>query len=122
MKDLELIEVEIDYGSEQFNDPNAFSIKLKGIDEFITTSDWKHIWRVYIEPRQRRLWKERGGNPQGRRSVKLARLKSMMVLYKKMVREGLTTTRVFYSAGRFADQETIRRGINDLKKLLPPMS
>ncbi len=122
MKDLELIEVEIDYGSEQFNDPNAFSIKLKGIDEFITTSDWKHIWRVYIEPRQRRLWKERGGNPQGRRSVKLARLKSMMVLYKKMVREGLTITQVFYSADRFADQETIRRGINDLKKLLPPMS
>jgi hypothetical protein len=122
VKDLELIEVEIDYGSEQLNDPNAFSIKLKGIDEFITTSDWKHIWKVYIEPRQRSLWRQRGKDPQGRRGPEIDRLKEMVGLYKKRVKDGLTMKKVFSSTLSGVDQETIRRGINDLKKLLSPMS
>ncbi len=121
VKDLELIEVEIEYGSKQLGVPGAFSIKLKSLDEFITASDWNHIWKVYIEPRQRRLWRQRGRNPQGRRSVELARLKGMMGSYKKMVRDGLTFTQVFSSTLSLADQKTIRKGINDLKKLLSPL-
>ncbi len=39
VKDLELIEVEVEYGGKQDDDPGAFSIKMKNVDEFITASD-----------------------------------------------------------------------------------
>ena len=120
VKDLELVEVEIDYSIEQGDYPGAFSIKLRGIDEYITAYDWSHIWKVYIKLRQESLWKQRGKNPQGRRTVGVNRLKKMMPLYNKIIRDGLTMQDAFYASTRFNDLETIRRGINDLKKLLSP--
>lgn len=120
VKDLELVEVEIDYSSEQSDYPGDFNIRLKGIDEFISAADWSHIWKVYIEPRQRQLWEQRGMKPQGRRTVEMDRLKKMMPLYNKIIRKELTMQQVFSSTFNFSDQETIRRRINDLKKLLSP--
>jgi hypothetical protein len=119
---LELIEVEIDRNSDKNEDIGAFDIKLKGIDEYITYSDWEHTWKTYIEPRQRKLFEQRGMDPQGRRSKRSERLERVIDLYTRMVNENLKMPEVIGQCIEDLDQETIRDAITDLKTLLTPRS
>jgi hypothetical protein len=103
-------------------DPDAFMVSVRGIDEFMTRADWNNIWERYIRPRQENLWERRGMKPQGRRTVNIERLQSALPLYRDMVQQSWTMKNVFEEALVEWDQETIRRAISDLGKLLAPVS
>lgn len=124
---LELLEVEIKYGEGGTKDPGAFTVVVKGIDEFITESDWNHIWKAYIPFRQNNLLRQRGMEPQGRRNIDEQRLKGMMSAYRDMVsqrlsfKELLDKTESNANTDKIPDDGTVRKTINDLKNLLTPL-
>ena len=118
---IDPLQVEIDYDDVPSRDPRAFRVVIKELDEFVTSEDWSGIWKHYIKPRQERLWKERGMKPQGRCHTDIERLRDMLPLYQQMVHDRLTFEQALYLVTKDIDQETIRKGINDLKKLLVPL-
>jgi hypothetical protein len=125
---LQPVDVEVAYG-ESDSDPAAFTITVKGIDEFITKDDWDLIWSRYVKPRQDSSWQQRGMRPQGRRTVDIERLKKVLPLYRRIVLEDLEEKDILREVPEDwdehdlnLDQETIRRAIHALKALLPPSS
>ena len=119
---LEPFPVEVVYGDNIRGDPDVFTVSVKWIDEFMTKADWNNVWEHYIKPRQENLWERRGMKPQGRRTVNIERLQSALPLYRDMVQQCWTMKNVFEEAPVEWDQETIRRAISDLGKLLAPVS
>jgi len=126
---LELLEVEV-HRDQAADDPDAFVVLVKGIDEYITSKDWQRVWSNFVRPRQETLWGLRGGRPQGRRTVELKRLQEWIALYNRMVTENISVADLIKGDKEAAlvldkpmldrDQETMRRALNDLRKLLTP--
>ena len=126
---LKPLSVSITHGYAPSGDPEAFTVSIGGIDEFITREDWDHVWTYYIRPRQEYLWERRGMKPQGRRGVDISRLQKALPLYRMMLEKGWSLARLLGWFGTESDetllardQESIRRDITDLRKLLSPMS
>ena len=125
---LEPLQVETGPGDSISGDPEAFTVSVKGIDEFITLEDWDRIWTHFVKPRQEYRWKQRGMKPQGRRTVNIARLKEALPLYREMVSKDLEVKDLLGKPGKDwgADmlidwgQETKRRVVRDLDELLVP--
>ncbi|MFH1141642.1 MAG: hypothetical protein V1724_08310 [Chloroflexota bacterium] len=120
---LEMARVAINYEYDSSSDPGAFTVSVKGIDEFITQEDWDRLWTQYVRPRQESLLQQQGMKPQGRRTVEIGRLRKALPGYCKMVQRGLTMKDILglpSSVPEPPDQETIRRAIRDLKELLSP--
>ncbi len=122
--DLPAVEVDVTYG-ESDTDPAAFTVTVKGIDEFMTKADWDRVWNHYIRGRQDSIWQQRGMRPQGRRTVDVVRLKKALPLYRRIVLENVQEREIFRKVpvdwgerDLNLDQETIRRAIHDLKNLL----
>ena len=124
---LELMEVEVRYGESGTKDQGAFTVVVKGIDEYITASDWNHVWKAYILRRQNNLFRQRGMQPQGRRTLDEQRLKGMMSAYRDMVLQRRSFKQTLDGIASKADPdssldpEKVRRTFNDLKKLLTPL-
>jgi hypothetical protein len=124
---LELLEVEVRYEESGVKDPGAFTMVVKGMDEYITESDWNHIWETYIPSRQNNLLRQRGMQPQGRRGFDKQRLIDMMDTYREMVKEShsfkhiLDITAAKVDADNMPDEGSFRRTIVDLKDLLAPL-
>ena len=121
---LQPVEVDVAYG-ESDADPAAFTVTVKGIDEFMTKADWDRVWSHYVKPRQDSIWQQRGMRPQGRRTVDIVRLKKALLLYRKIVLEALEEKDILREVPADwgerdlgLDQETIRRAIHDLRDLL----
>lgn len=121
---LQAVEVDVAHG-EIDADPAAFTVAVKGIDEFMTKADWDRVWNLYVKPRQESIWKQRGMCPQGRRTKDIVRLKKALPLYRKIVLEALEEKDIFREVpvdwserDLDLDQETLRRAIHDLRDLL----
>lgn len=41
-------------------DPEAFSVTIESVDEFVTKAQWDEVWDRVIAPRQDWLWEQRG--------------------------------------------------------------
>lgn len=122
---LNPLHIDISHNRDPSSDPEAFTIAMKGIDEFITKEDWDRVWTNYVKPRQKFLWERRGMNPQGRRTVDINRLKKALPLYQKMITESLEIKDMLYFPSDDLtiedwDQETIRRVLSDLERVLTP--
>ncbi len=125
---LEPLQVEAAPGDSTSGDPEAFTVSVKGIDEFITHEDWDRIWTHFVKPRQEYRWKQRGMKPQGRRTVDIARLQEALPLYREMVSKGWEIKDLLgksckdWGADMLIDwdQETKRRVVRDLDELLVP--
>jgi hypothetical protein len=115
----------------------GFSLTLYGLDDFVTKGEWDRIWEKVIKPKQQALSRQRGRvssqrRPQGRNAVDLNRLKSGVVLYRKMVQgkrisvekalSQLTEEGNLDSSILEKDQATARRLVRDLKDLLAPIN
>lgn len=124
---IELLSVTTSYSYYRLYETDAFNISIEGLDEFVTAADWKRIWRDHVEPLQKRLWRQRGGVPQGRRTIEVTRLHTFMPLYTAMVRERIKIPQLLANTGQrlskameSIDQETVRRALRDIKQLLSP--
>ncbi len=121
---IEPMNVEVSYDDNTLEDPDAFTITVKEIDEFVRKADWVHIWDEYILRRQRKMLEKRGKKPRGRRTVDIDRLKDNISLYNQMVFDGKLIADFLKESISLelddTDQETIRRTINDLDDLLDP--
>ena len=123
LRGLDPLNVEVFEERSPQGDPDAFTISMRELDEFTTKADWDRIWTDYVRPRQERLWQQRGMRPQGRRAGDISRLLTVAPAYRKLVLEGLSVPEVLRQMQGDAepvDQETIRRGIQDLDELLSP--
>jgi len=124
---LEPLSIDIAGGRDPSIDPEAFSISVRNIDEFITKEDWGRVWTKHVKPRQEFLWEKRGMSPQGRRTRDIARLNKALPFYQKMVKANIVFKDLYSSPDGFIgeatldwDMETLHRTINDLEKILTP--
>ncbi|MFC2001048.1 hypothetical protein ACFLUZ_00915 [Chloroflexota bacterium] len=121
---IEPMNAEVSYDDNTLEDPDAFTITVKEIDEFVRKADWEHIWNDFILPKQKKMWGKRGKKPRGRRTVDIDRLKDNISLYSQMVFDGKLIADFLKESISYelddADQETIRRTLNDLDDLLDP--
>lgn len=106
----------------------SFAVSIGGLDEFITKDDWNTLWTHLIRPRQESLLSQRGGQPQGRRTVDIGRLQSAMPLYRKMVLNDLRLEEAMSSLSFAGDaygadrsSNAARQAVDDLKLLLTPV-
>jgi len=121
LKKIESLDIAIKYGNAP-SDNEAFTVVINNLDEFVSKKDWNRVWDRMIKPRQSRIWETRGTKPQGRRSVDISRLNEALPWYCKVVEEQKTIPDILAdpSTGNL-DQETIRRVLSDLSKLLKPI-
>jgi len=123
--DLDHQQVSISYTDDACT-PEAFTVSIKGVDEFMTREDWERIWVKNIKPGQEHLWEQRGMKPQGRRAGDIGRLRTALPLYCEMIRTGLTVQSLLYRKSPLPlamtdwDSETVRRVVRDLRDLLTP--
>jgi hypothetical protein len=110
---LDPIQIGISHGDDPHSDPEAFTISLKGLDEFITKDDWDRIWTKHVRPLQENMWEQRGMQPQGRRTVELRRLQEALPLYHKKVVEECAMKDLFdHPVGEWRDEETLEATLN----------
>ena len=117
---LEPVQATIRSDGEAHGDPEAFTVVVEGLDEYVTKADWDRVWRDRVKPVQDSLWEGRGMRPQGKRSVGLKRLERSISAYGEMVRDGLSEQRMITRSDGRRDQELIRRDLQDLRRLLEP--
>lgn len=105
----------------------AFTICIKGLDEYISKEDWDDIWEKHVEIHKQILWSQRGGNPSGRRTVDISRLQKVVPYYQKMITEDRNVKDFLNGTfdekeelGEF-DEKTIRTTFRELKELLSPI-
>jgi hypothetical protein len=122
LKDIEPFDVKISQTNTPLTAWAAFAIIIKNVDEYTRKEDWDRIWERMIKPRQEKLWELRGTKPQGRRSHDIRRLQDYLPLYNKIVVEKKTVPQVLADpeAGD-REQDTVRRAMIDLSKLLKPV-
>jgi len=125
LEQLETLSISI-RPSDNSDDEESFDITVRMIDEFLTKNDWDRIWTTYIRSYQASLWERRGMKPRGRRTLEIDRLKRMMPLYQKMITEKLQINNMLRQpiddlAIEDLDQETIRRSLIDLQRMLTPL-
>ena len=66
---LEPVRATIGGESEPPGDPEAFTVTIEAVDEYVTKADWDRVWKDQVKPIQDSLWEGRGMQPQGKRSV-----------------------------------------------------
>ncbi len=127
VKDIELLSVSRSYSHYRPYETSAVGITLEGIDEFITVEDWQGLWERYIKPVQEDAWREKAMKPQGRRAVDPERLKKFLPLYRRTIRSQTSVRGLLSKAASLnkfyidQDQETIRRALKDIERLLYPI-
>jgi hypothetical protein len=123
---LEPLHIDINH-DDSSEDPEAFNITVRNVDEFITKDDWDRVWNNYVKPRQNILWEKRGMRPKGRRTRDILRLKESLPFYQKMVETNSSFNDIYYSHEDYIgdttierDSESLRKTIHDLESLLTP--
>ena len=101
--------------------PSAFEVSVTGIDEFWTQEEWISVYQRFIKPRQHFLWRERGLNPRGNRSISITRLKAQMPLYTEIASKKTPKQTAIRRIDPNLDKEAIRDVINDLESVLDPV-
>jgi hypothetical protein len=120
--DMEWMPVSVTYEeSSALRDPDAFSLHIFGLDEFVTKEDWDRVWNRYVRPRQELLWEERGSRPRTVRGFSLKVLRQFLPSYGRKVNLGFTIRQLHAETLMEKDQETIRRSMRILEKLLAPL-
>lgn len=112
--------------NEDSGDQESFDITVRRIDEFLTKDDWDRIWTNHVKPRQASLWERRGMKPHGRRTLEIDRLKRVLPLYQRMIKEHLQIKDLLrYPLDDLTmddlDQESVRRALFDLEAVLTPL-
>jgi len=109
------------------HETDALTLSVEGIDEYITQDDWDNVWVRYIKPMQELQWNKRGMMPKGRRTVDILRLGKLLPLYVRKIKDKTGIKQLLENPGdEFdkrvfdMDQETIRRTIRELERLLRP--
>ena len=119
---LEVLYPEVAVTYDKSNeDPGAFNLEVKGIDEYLPTEELERILAQHVRPRQAELWAQRGMKPQGRYGPDLARLRRAMPLYHNLVEEERSLKELLELTPVDWDQETIRGAMRDLERLLTPL-
>jgi hypothetical protein len=104
----------------------CFALKVGGIDEYVTKTDVEWIWTNVIQPRQERLLRARGAEPEGNFGPKLATLQAALPLYRRIVMEGTASPDAVKADQRAPtsqekpDQKSVTRQLRELRKLLEP--
>ncbi len=117
---LEPIQATIRGDSEYPGDPEAFTVTIEVMDEYVTKADWDRVWKDQVKPIQDSLWEARGMRPQGKRSVGLKRLERSIGAYGEMVSGGISERDMITRSDGHRDQESIRRDLQALRRLLEP--
>lgn len=115
---LSHLHVEVQY-ADSSQDPEAFSVTVKRIDEFFTKADWDSIWKGWIRPRQKDIWTLRGTAPQGKHGPDLERLRQGLPFYGQVLETQSFAKALCQYTGEL-DQETLRRRYQDIYDLLKP--
>ena len=119
---MEWMTVSVTYEeSPALRDPDAFSLHVLGLDEYVTKKDWDRVWNRYVRPRQELLWKERGSRPRTVRGFSLKDLRQFLPSYGRKVNLGFAIKRLQAETLMEKDQESIRRSMRILEKLLAPL-
>ena len=120
---LETVQVDLARQDNHSTDPEAFTVSVKGVDEFITKVDGNRIWNKYVRPQQEHLWERRGMGSQWRRTVDITRLRKALPMYFRMVEADLKISDILVESPTEAeptDQEALRKAIHNLQELLTP--
>lgn len=115
---LEPLDVSVQ--KESGEDPDAFSIEVKGVDEYTSKKQWDMIWRNRVEPLQRNLLGLRGILPKGRKFSNIERLRSAMDIYQEVVISGVPLNDVINWTETGWEPEAARRVIQDLRRYIEP--
>ena len=106
--------------------PEAHSVTVAGLDEYVTKSDWDDIYRIYVQPLQESMLRKRGNDPQGRLGPDLPALKQTMPIYRRIVidrisiSEALRREQLEGTPIGEAHRSVVSRRVSEIARLLKP--
>ncbi|MGA8417270.1 MAG: hypothetical protein WB808_11705 [Candidatus Dormiibacterota bacterium] len=104
----------------------SFALKVGGIDEYVTKKDMEWICTNVIRPRQERLLRARGAEPEGNFGPQLATLQAALPLYRRIVMEGIAlpdavkADQLAETSEEKPDRRSVARQLRELRQLLTP--
>ena len=115
---LEPLDIKVQKDTEK--DPDAFSIEVKGVDEYTSKKEWDKVWKDKVEPLQRNLFGLRGILPNGRKFPRVGRLSKGLGIYQEVVIKGVPISDVINWGHTEWELEAARRVIQDIRHFIEP--